>query len=376
MSRRFPRAECIIDFLQLLIYPDLNMAGSSARKRTGQPSLLCGWLMKPFSKPYLSISAQIALLKARGLAITDDARAAAALERIGYYRLSGYWHSLRTSTIVSPDNVRMVQDDFRLGAEFSQAVSLYVFDKKLRLLSLDAIERVEVALRTDIALLLGQYSPVAHRDPACLHGRFTKNPLRGRTVTGHQAWLDRLDDATARSREDFVEHFRRTYSTPLPIWMAVELWDFGMLSHLLSGMRHRDQTTLAAGYGLPRPELLTGWVRSINFARNLCAHHSRLWNRPLIDQPPLPRRGEVPLLDHLSADPHGQKRYYAVAAVLHYLLRFINPTTTWPNRLADLVATLPAAPGISPRHMGLPNAWTDLPLWQDGKAARMTWPRI
>jgi abortive infection bacteriophage resistance protein len=146
--------------------------------------------------------------------------------------------------------------------------------------------------------------------------------------------------------------------------MAVELWDFGMLSHFLSGMRHQDQATLAAEYGLPRPELLTGWIRSINFARNLCAHHSRLWNRPLVDQPPLPRKGEVALLDHMAADQHLQKRYYAAAAVLRYLLRFINPTTTWASRLADLVTTLPAAPGISVRHMGFPKNWTDLPLWR------------
>jgi abortive infection bacteriophage resistance protein len=178
-------------------------------------------------------------------------------------------------------------------------------------------------------------------------------------------WLSRLDDTTARSREEFVAHFRRTYSTPLPIWMAVELWDFGMLSHFLSGMRHQDQTTLAAKYGLPRPELLTGWVRSINFARNLCAHHSRLWNRPLVDQPTLPRTGEVAVLDHMTADPHLQKRYYAVAAVLRYLLRFVNPTTTWPTRLADLVATLPAAPGIAMRHMGFPRNWGDLSLWRN-----------
>jgi abortive infection bacteriophage resistance protein len=319
--------------------------------------------MKPFSKPYLPIPAQIALLKARGLAITDDARATAALERIGYYRLSGYWYPLRNSTVANPGNVHVVQDNFRPGAEFGQIVDLYVFDKKLRLLTLDAIERVEVALRTDIALLLGKFSPIAHRDPAFLHGKFTKTPLRGKTVTGHQVWLDRLDDITSKSRDDFVEHFRRTYSTPLPIWMAIELWDFGMMSHFLSGMRYQDQAVLAAKYGLPRPELLTGWIRSINFARNLCAHHSRLWNRPLVDQPPLPRKGEVPLLDHMAADPHLQKRYYAVAAILRYLLQFINPTTTWANRLAELALTLPAAPGISSRHMGFPKDWTKLPLW-------------
>lgn len=320
--------------------------------------------MKPFTKPYLTVAAQIALLKGRGLSITNDARAAAALERIGYYRLSGYWYPLRNSTVANPGGTRIVGDDFRPGTDFGQIVDLYVFDKKLRLLTLDAIERVEVALRTDIALLLGQHSPNAHRDPAYLHGRFTKTLLRGKMVTGHQEWLARLDDTTARSREDFVQHFRQTYSAPLPIWMAVELWDFGMLSHFLAGMRHQDQAIVAAKYGLPRPEMLTSWVRSINFARNLCAHHSRLWNRPLVDQPTLPRKGEAPLLDHLTTDPHLQKRYYAVAAVLRYLLRYINPTTSWATRLADLVATLPAAPGISVRHMGYPKDWTKLPLWQ------------
>lgn len=322
--------------------------------------------MMPFSKPFLAVPEQIILLKSRGLTITDDIRATAALERIGYYRLSGYWYPLRVSTVANPGGTQIVQDAFRRGSNFGQVIDLYVFDKKLRLLTLDAIERVEVALRTDIALLLGQHSPVAHRDPAYLHGRFTKTLLRGRAMTGHQEWLDRLDNVTARSREEFVEHFRRSYSTPLPIWMAVELWDFGMLSHFLSGMRHQDQATLAARYGLPRPELLTGWVRSINFARNLCAHHSRLWNRPLVDQPPPPRKGEVAWLDHLTADPHAQKRYYGVAAVLRYLLRFINPTTSWASRLAGLVVTLPAAPGISVRHMGFPKDWADLPLWQNG----------
>lgn len=321
--------------------------------------------MQPFSKPYLPVSAQVALLKSRGLAITDDDRATAALERIGYYRLSGYWYPLRASS--GTGAAQRVLDAFRPGAEFGQIVELYVFDKKLRLLALDALERVEVALRTDIALLLGQHSPLAHRDAAFLHGRFTKTLLHGRSVTGHQVWLDRLDETTARSREDFVVHFRRTYSTPLPIWMAVELWDFGMLSHFLSGMRYQDQATLAAHYGLPRPELLTGWVRSLNFVRNLCAHHSRLWNRPLVDQPTLPRRGEVALLDHIAADQHLQKRFYAAVAILRYLLRDINPTSSWAARLAELVATLPAAPGISVRHMGFPANWTELPLWQGAR---------
>lgn len=320
--------------------------------------------MKPFAKPYLSVADQIALLRSRGMGITDDARATAALERIGYYRLSGYWFPLRASTPAPTPASPKILDAFQPGAEFSQVIDLYVFDKKLRFLMLDALERVEVALRTDIALLLGQYSPLAHRDPAWLHGNFAKKLLQGRPYTRHAEWLRRLDEAIDRSREDFVVHFKATYSTPLPIWMAVELWDFGMLSHFLSGMRHQDQAQIAARYGLPRPELLTGWVRSLNFVRNIAAHHSRLWNRPLIDQPVLPRAGEVPLLDHLRSDRLYQTRLYGPAAILRHLLRVINPSTSWATRLADHLETLPQAPGVALNHMGFPANWRSLPLWQ------------
>jgi abortive infection bacteriophage resistance protein len=47
---------------------------------------------------------------------------------------------------------------------------------------------------------------------------------------------------------------------------------------------------------------LTTWVRSISHIRNICAHHSRLWNRSPTDQPKPPMAGEIPLLDYLAAD--------------------------------------------------------------------------
>jgi len=320
--------------------------------------------MKAFAKPYLGVADQIALLQSRGMGITDAPRATAALERIGYYRLSGYWFPLRASTAAAPPSSPQILDDFLPGAEFGQVIDLYVFDKRLRFLILDALERVEVALRTDIALLLGRYSPIVHRDPAYLHGNFAKKLIPGKTFTEHQEWLRRLDETTARSREEFVKHFRKTYTTYLPLWMAVELWDFGTLSRFLSGMRYQDQTTIALKYGLPRPELLTGWVRSLNFVRNLWAHHSRLWNRPLVDQPVLPRPGEVPMLDHLRTDRLAQTRLYGAAAVLRYLLRVINPTTTWAERLETHLGTLPQAPGIALNHMGFLPGWESLPLWR------------
>lgn len=316
--------------------------------------------MTSYQKPFLALPDQLERLKQRGLSVTDDARAIAYLERIGYYRLSGYWHPLRESRVGASGQPELT-DRFRETAEFRQVVELYVFDKKLRLLMLDAIERVEVALRTQIALHLGAHDPWAHRNAGLLDGRFTRH--RG-GPSRHDLWLRRLDDSTGRSREDFVTHFNKTYpSSPLPIWVAIELWDFGMLSHFLDGMRYRHQRQIAMKYGINRPELLVSWVRAINFVRNVCAHHARLWNRPLVDQPKPPRIGEIPLLDHVASDRFAQARLYAVAVILRFLLQGVNPSTTWPTRLKELTRTFPTAPGIAFDRTGFPAGWDAMQLW-------------
>lgn len=298
--------------------------------------------------------------------VDDPAKASAYLERIGYYRLSGYWYPLRQSRPVpSPTGRPTVQvlDDFRPGASFGQAVDLYVFDKRLRLLFLDAIERIEVALRVDIALLLGARDPWAHREAAFLHGGFTKrqDPKTGRTR--HEEWLERLDASAKRSKEEFVAHFAATYAGPLPVWVAVELWDFGMLSTFFAGMTKADQAAIAAKYGVARPELLASWMRTINHIRNICAHHGRLWNRSPADQTKPPRGREIAPLDHLASDSHAQTRLYGVAAPMQYLLRFINPTTSWAGRLRRHFDGFPSAPGAAIGQTGFLAGWERLPLW-------------
>lgn len=323
-------------------------------------------MLPPYRKPHLDVPGQLALLLSRGMDVADPAKATAYLERIGYYRLSGYWHPLRQSQVIPVPGGKaatQVLDTFRPGATFAQAIDLYVFDKRLRLLFLDATERIEVALRVDVALLLGAQDPWAHRNPALLHGKFARrvNPNTGRT--SHQDWLARLDQAASRSKEEFVRHFTSRYSGPLPIWIAVELWDFGMLSTFLAGMAMSDQAAVAAKYGVQRPELLAGWMRGINHVRNICAHHGRLWNRSPADQPKPPKAGEISLLDHLASDPFAQTRLYGVAAPMQYLLRFINPTTSWPDRVRQHLDGFPSAPGAAVGQTGFPTGWETLPLW-------------
>jgi len=319
-----------------------------------------------YKKAYRSVPEQVELLRARGMLISDGDRASACLHRIGYYRLSGYAYPFRHNEIITNSDGTQSQklsENFRPNTELSKVMELYVFDKRLRLLFLDAIERIEVGLRVEIALLLGQSGPFSYRDPTTFNAYFSKSDvLTGETP--HQKLITKLDTAFERSREEFAEHYKSKYKSDLPIWMSIELWDFGTLATILQGIRPADLDKLVATYEVPRRNLLQSWAQSINFIRNVCAHHGRLWNRPLVQQPSPGKWGEIKGFEHLTADRHAQRRLYAVAAVLQYLMCYIHPTSTWGARLKMHLDSFPSSSHISLRHMGFPENWSELPLWK------------
>lgn len=321
--------------------------------------------MEQYLKPFLPIPDQLLKLQGRGLAITDTAKASQYLQHLGYYRLSGYWYPFRASGLVKQADGSekfQVLDDFRPGSEFCQVVDLYVFDKRLRVIMLDVLERIEVSLRTNVSLVLGKVDPWAHRTQAIFNQRFlTATPPR---PSRYDDFIRVTDAKIASSKEDFVQHFQQKYSDPLPIWVATEVWDFGSLSIFIAGLKYAHQREIAKAYGIARPELLPTWIRTLAFVRNLCAHHSRVWNRSLTAQPKPPHAGEFPELDHLVGQSHSLERVYAAAVLARFFQIKINPTSTWGERFKDVIASFPdGAPGISLGQAGFPTDWQKLPIW-------------
>lgn len=288
--------------------------------------------MKPL-KPWLAFAQQLDVLQARGLEVEDRAAALDYLERLGYYRLSGYWYPLRAidaqASAAQGKAVRL--DSFVPGSRFEDVVRLYVFDKKLRLLALDALERIEMAVRVDVAHLLGKRDPAAHENPACLHGNFAKKHIaRGPDAgkTQHQLWLAKYHSMLHRARkEPFVVHHQQQYGA-LPIWAAVEVWDFGLLSKLFAGMQHADQEQIASLYGAPSGQAFAQWLRSLNFIRNVSAHHSRLWNINVVERAPVPAHWPAKL---------DNARPFFYFCLMRQLLGVICPRSTWALRVTDLL---------------------------------------
>ena|SRR3990167_2807980 len=138
----------------------------------------------------------------------------------------------------------------------------------------------------------------------------------------HGSWLKRVEEELSRSKETFIGHYKRKYtgSIHFPIWMASEVFSFGLLSLLFSnGLKLEHQKRIAKEYGLPG-EVFRSWLHTLVYVRNLCAHHARFWNRDLAIKPTFPHKD--PLWQDLF--PINHRRSIAVFTISYYLLKKFN----------------------------------------------------
>ena len=319
--------------------------------------------VRPYPKPFLPVNDCVDLLRRRGMVIDDLPRARDCLRRIGYYRLSAYWYPFRQ--IVSAD-VAARRDEFVENTRFSEVMDFYIFDKKLRQHVSDVLERIEIAVRNAVIETLGSRSPYGHREPAHFNARVIRP--EGDSPSRFDRFLSAQDVAFSRSSEEFAKHFRSHYTGPAPIWIAAGRWDWGNVAFIYRGLQEPLRREIAADFHPDLPaNTLESWLGALNEVRNACAHHSRLWNKPLTNSPSF--RGGFPEFTHVEGlgDPvardQSAKRLYGALLAARFLLRQLQPESRWHRRLIDLIdaQTLPAA--ISETAAGFPAGWRGQPVW-------------
>lgn len=293
-----------------------------------------------FIKPPLTLDQQADLLLSRGL-VADKADLVARLRSVSYYRICAYWFPFKRA-----------DETFEPGTTLETVWRRYTFDRQFRLLVMDAIERVEITLRGRLAYeLTHRFGAFAHLDPLAFPNIQTAQ---------RQRLFDDLHDNAVRSREAFVEHFRRTYDEfpDLPLWTAVETMTFGQMLTMYRYCGKHVQRDIAALFQISGTVLLS-WLLTLNYIRNLCAHHSRLWNRVLAIKPTIPDIRHHPLWHPPNAISND--RVFGVLTVLRYLLGFTAPRTRWRERLFALADAYPEIPHSG---MGMPDDWREHPLWK------------
>ena len=299
-------------------------------------------MSQPYQKGWLSYSDQVQLLQQRGLVISDLRKAEQFLSHLNYYRFSGYCLAFESQ-----------RHTFIAGTTFEQIVDAYKFDLVLRDLITEALEIIEVDLRAVIAYFFGQrFGAFGHTD--------AKNFFAG---FGHADWLSRLQEEAERSSELFVTHFKQAYIEfpNLPVWMVTEVMSFGGLSKMFMGMSRTDQKSVSGRYGL-QPSILQSWMHHLVYVRNLCAHHSRLWDRVWSIKPTLPH-GQ----DWSPPNLRSNRHLLATLMMLRYWLKRIAAANrfaaNWKVRIEEHLQNPPSVANADIR-MGLTESWLLNPIWK------------
>lgn len=312
---------------------------------------------KIFNKTPTTYEQQIKLLKDRGLNIPDEPKALRYFQQISYYRLSAYFLPYQ-----------QVKDTFNQGVQFDNILDTYRFDRELRILVFDCIERIEITIRAQMIHIL------AHNYKSS-HWQDNPNVFKDPYSNGRGVLIDPFNEVqkiinincSANNPEVFIKHYKENYSSPQnpPSWMCLELLTMGELSRLYMGLRkNSDKQEIAAFFGLHHT-VFTSWLHTLTYVRNVCAHHARLWNRVFAIKPEVllyPERNWI----HKSYN-NNQRTFYFLC-ILKYLLMSANPNNHLTVKLDKLFSKYPGIPiqfiGIPSDTEGAIMNWKEEPLWK------------
>jgi len=300
-----------------------------------------------YEKPAKTCEEQADLLLSRGL-VADRNELITVLTQINYYRLSTYLYTFRDGT-----------DNFLPGTSLQQILRLYEFDHELRILLIDIIEGIEILVRSRLAYFFAlKHGPFAWRDPKVFPNF---NPAYDDFVR----WQDKLTEQTRRSREqksneDTVVHFFKKYGDLhdcLPIWILVEIMDFGSTLSFYRGVESDLRKNVALSFNQPE-EVVLSWLLSLNTVRNRCAHHARLWNWQLGISVKLPNARKYPewYLPRLS-----NRELASVLYICAWISKKLVSKDYWLERARSLFCTYA---DVSLDHIGMPEGWEKDAIWK------------
>jgi abortive infection bacteriophage resistance protein len=312
---------------------------------------------KVYNKLPHSFTDQITLLKSRGLIIDDEPKALSYLQEISYYRLSAYFLPYQSA-----------KDKFETNISFDQIIKTYSFDRELRLLIFDCIERIEVAIRTQFIYQMALFYNDSHwQDNQSLFIIPYYNKI-GNLINPFADFQAIISKAkTARTPETFIKHYINTYSKPAnpPSWMCFELLTIGELSHIYRGLKNNADKKRIADFFEVHPTVFTSWLHTLTYVRNICAHHSRLWNRDLAIEP---EKLLKPKGNWIDRPFENNKRVFYFLCTLRYMLLRANPSNSMKQKLESLFNKYPTVPikflGIPSDGKGNLLDWKNEPLWK------------
>ena len=313
-----------------------------------------------FTKPPLSLQQQVDRLKHRGLLIDDEQQAVRYLSNISYYRLRAYTYPFQNNQEPQADH-RFIQNDIC----FSDIIDLYCFDRRLRSLMFNAIEKIEVAVRTKMIQIYGDSTQSGYWfERADFYQNLTNSHLNKDEIPAFDLLMKDIENEIKRSNEDFIKHYQNKYDHPAlpPAWMTLEVLSLGTLSRMYKILKKSpEKKAIAKAFGLNDDRVFANWIHAIAIWRNCCAHHSRVWNRRSIIHIQMPTHADYPFLDkHLLKSIHDNK-IFAVLCCIKYISNIISPDSDLKKNILSIMNE--GGRLLNLRDMGFPADWERSAVW-------------
>lgn len=326
---------------------------------------------KKLDKPAKSADFLLKLIIERGVKVEehDELEIKNYIRSIGYFRLSGYFGPFQSK-----------KDIFKSETTFSDIIRLYTFDRELKLLFFDVIETIEIELRariTDImSLAHGEFwynredlfkektekINICYCEIECGNSILKTKEKEERI---YKILLKDINDCIKQSENsEFMKAFIEKYGneTPVPSWMMMECISFGKLSRLFWLIKEKQEKNKIAQYfGAINSDFLESWMHGISVLRNICAHHSRLWNKKIGKDIKIPTRSSKKFI--LTVDQDKLRKLYGISSCILHILTNINheKSCTFKKNFIELSKEYK----IDKKAMGFPDNWKDDEIWKD-----------
>lgn len=283
----------------------------------------------------------------------DEDSAPHFLKNISYYRLKGYWWDAQND---------FTNHTFHANTYFEDIIGRYNFDRHLRIILFDAIERIEIALRTKMIYLLSlAYSGLWYLDCTLFETAVLPSDP---SITIHQNIILELKKEFLRSQEIFIKDQRKRYpNEDADAWKILEVASMGTLSKLYKNLRHQlpEKSAIAKEMGLNLHSELSSWLEAIAYVRNIMAHHSRLWSRNMVKKPTENINNPT---GQWFASPLEQvqvKKPFLIISCMLYLCNEVTPGHQIKTKILDLFYQNPNIPIYK---LGFLSNWRNEPLWK------------
>jgi len=298
-----------------------------------------------YQKKHKTFDEQLNILKQRKLIISNDSFVLSKLQHINYYRLSAYFLPFQYSKNSENKNI------FLPDTTFEDILSTYYFDAELRKIIFEAIESIEIYFRTQIAYFHSlKYDAFGYLE--------LKNFRENKADKYDELQKDILKEKT-RSKEFFIKHFKKKYnSVDLPIWSVVEIISFGSLSKFFMILKEEEQNQVIQNIQGVNKVVFYKWFHALSSVRNICAHHSRLWNRTLGVSFEVPKG-----LASFENIKESKNKVFFALSVIEYLLTYIGEDEIeFKIKIKNLIKKYPK---VKLESMGFIQNWKENSIWRD-----------